>query len=85
LVCIIGSFILSWVITGNLVKAIQAIFNAVTVAFNELLGGGRHHLLDCGHGQDVVGDRFGRDDVSASTGNHEISGDRLLGHGLRHL
>jgi TRAP-type C4-dicarboxylate transport system permease large subunit len=38
LVCIIGSFILSWVITGNLVKAVQAIFNAVTVAFNELLG-----------------------------------------------
>jgi len=38
LVCIIGSFILSWVITGNLVKAVQAVFNAVTVAFNELLG-----------------------------------------------
>jgi TRAP-type C4-dicarboxylate transport system permease large subunit len=38
LVCIIGSFILSWVITGNLVKAVQSIFNAVTVAFNELLG-----------------------------------------------
>ncbi len=38
LVCIIGSFILSWVITGNLVKAVQAIFNAVTVAFSELLG-----------------------------------------------
>ncbi len=38
LVCIIGSFILSWVITGNLVKAVQAIFNAVTVAATELLG-----------------------------------------------
>jgi hypothetical protein len=38
LVCIIGSFILSWVITGNLVKAVQAVFNAVTVAFSELLG-----------------------------------------------
>lgn len=38
LVCIIGSFLLSWVITGNLIKAVQAIFNAVTVAFNELLG-----------------------------------------------
>jgi TRAP-type C4-dicarboxylate transport system permease large subunit len=38
LVCIIGSFILSWVITGNLVKAVQAIFNAVTVAASELLG-----------------------------------------------
>jgi TRAP-type C4-dicarboxylate transport system permease large subunit len=38
LVCIIASFILSWVITGNLVKAVQAVFNAVTVAFSELLG-----------------------------------------------
>jgi hypothetical protein len=38
LVCIIGSFILSWVITGNLVKAVQAVFNAVTVAASELLG-----------------------------------------------
>jgi len=38
LVCIIGSFILSWVITGNLVKAVQAVFNAITVAFSELLG-----------------------------------------------
>ncbi len=38
LVCIIGSFLLSWVITGSLVKAVQSIFNAVTVAFNELLG-----------------------------------------------
>jgi hypothetical protein len=38
LVCIIGSFILSWVITGNMVKAVQAIFNAVTVAASELLG-----------------------------------------------
>jgi hypothetical protein len=38
LICIIGSFILSWVITGNLVKAVQAIFNAVTVAASELLG-----------------------------------------------
>jgi TRAP-type C4-dicarboxylate transport system permease large subunit len=38
LVCVVGSFVLSWVITGNLVKAVQAIFNAVTIAFNELLG-----------------------------------------------
>ena len=38
LVCIIGSFILAWVITGNLVKAVQAVFNSVTVAFSELLG-----------------------------------------------
>jgi hypothetical protein len=38
LVCIIGSFVLSWVITGNLVKAVQAVFNSITVAFSELLG-----------------------------------------------
>jgi len=38
LVCIIGSFLLSWVVTGSLIKAVQSIFNAVTVAFNELLG-----------------------------------------------
>jgi hypothetical protein len=38
IVCIVGSLILSWVITGNLVKAVQAVFNSITVAFNELLG-----------------------------------------------
>jgi TRAP-type C4-dicarboxylate transport system permease large subunit len=38
IVCIVGSLVLSWVITGNLVKAVQAIFNSITVAFNELLG-----------------------------------------------
>ncbi|HVN25401.1 MAG TPA: hypothetical protein VMT71_15615 [Syntrophorhabdales bacterium] len=38
LICIIGSFVLSWVITGDLVKAVQAVFNSVTVAFSELLG-----------------------------------------------
>ena len=38
LVCIIASFILSWVVTGGLVKAVQAVFNAITVAFSELLG-----------------------------------------------
>jgi len=38
LVCIIGSFLLSWVITGSLIKAVQSVFNAITVAFNELLG-----------------------------------------------
>jgi hypothetical protein len=38
LICIIGSFVLSWVITGNLVNAVQAIFNSITVAANELLG-----------------------------------------------
>lgn len=38
LVCIIGSFVLSWVITGNVVKAVQAVFNSISVAFGELLG-----------------------------------------------
>jgi hypothetical protein len=38
LICIIGSFILSWVVTRNLVKAVQAIFNSITIAFSELLG-----------------------------------------------
>jgi hypothetical protein len=38
LVCIVASFVLSWVITGHLVNAVQAVFNSVVVAFNELLG-----------------------------------------------
>jgi hypothetical protein len=38
LVCIIGSFVLSWVVTGNIVKAVQAVFNSISVAFGELLG-----------------------------------------------
>ncbi len=38
LVCIVGSLVLSWVITGSLVKAVQAVFNSITVAFGELLG-----------------------------------------------
>lgn len=38
LVCIVGSFVLSWVITGNVVKAVQAVFNSISVAFGELLG-----------------------------------------------
>ncbi|MCX5806264.1 MAG: hypothetical protein NT010_09410 [Proteobacteria bacterium] len=38
LVCIVGSFTLSWVITGNIIKAVQAVFNSINVAFNELLG-----------------------------------------------
>jgi len=37
-VCIVGSFTLAWVITGDVVKAVQAVFNAVSVAFGELLG-----------------------------------------------
>lgn len=38
LVCIVGSFVLSWVVTGNVVKAVQAVFNSITVAFGDLLG-----------------------------------------------
>jgi hypothetical protein len=38
LVCIVGSFVLSWVITGNIIKAVQAVFNSISVAFSELLG-----------------------------------------------
>jgi hypothetical protein len=38
IICLIGSFILSWVITGSVVNAIQAVFNSITVAFSELLG-----------------------------------------------
>ncbi len=38
LVCIVASFVLSWVVTGDLVKAVQAVFNSITVAFSELLG-----------------------------------------------
>ncbi len=38
LVCIVGSFILGWVVTGSLVGGVQAIFNSITVAASELLG-----------------------------------------------
>src|SRR5512139_2329178 len=38
IVCIIGSLVLSWVVTGDLIKAVQAVFNAVTVAAGDLLG-----------------------------------------------
>jgi len=38
LVCIVGSLVLSWVVTGDLIKAVQAVFNAVTVAAGDLLG-----------------------------------------------
>ncbi len=38
LVCIIAAFVLAWVSTGNLIQAVQAVFNAVQVAFTELLG-----------------------------------------------
>jgi len=38
LVCIVASFVLSWVVTGDLVKAVQAVYNSISVAFSELLG-----------------------------------------------
>ncbi|MBW1723237.1 MAG: hypothetical protein JRJ78_14430 [Deltaproteobacteria bacterium] len=38
LVCMVAAFILGWVITGDLIQAVQAIFNAVQAAFSELLG-----------------------------------------------
>jgi hypothetical protein len=38
LVCIIASLVLSWVITGDLLKAVQAVYNSISVAFSELLG-----------------------------------------------
>jgi hypothetical protein len=38
LVCIVASFVLSWVVTGDLLKAVQAVYNSVSVAFSELLG-----------------------------------------------
>ena len=38
LVCIISAFVLALVTTGSLIGAVQAVFNAVQVAFSELLG-----------------------------------------------
>ena len=38
IVCIVGSLILSWVVTGDLIKAVQAVFNSITVAASDLLG-----------------------------------------------
>jgi hypothetical protein len=38
LVCIIGSFVLAFVVTGSFIGAVQAIFNSLTVAASELLG-----------------------------------------------
>ncbi len=38
IVCIVASFVLAWVVTGSFVKAVQAVFNSLTVAFTELLG-----------------------------------------------
>jgi hypothetical protein len=38
LVCIVGAFVLSWVVTGKFTGAIQAIFNSLVVAANELFG-----------------------------------------------
>ncbi len=38
LVCIVCAFVLALVTTGNLIGAVQAVFNAIQVAFSELLG-----------------------------------------------
>jgi hypothetical protein len=38
IVCIVASLVLAWVVTGSFVKAVQAVFNSLTVAFTELLG-----------------------------------------------
>jgi len=38
IVCLIGSLLLAWVITGDAVKAVQALFNSVVVTFTEFLG-----------------------------------------------
>ena len=38
IVCIVASLLLAWVVTGSFVKAVQAVFNSLTVAFTELLG-----------------------------------------------
>ena len=38
LVCVIGAFVLALVVTGSLIGAVQAVFNAVVVAAQELLG-----------------------------------------------
>jgi TRAP-type C4-dicarboxylate transport system permease large subunit len=38
LVCLVGAFVLALVTTGDLIAAVQAVFNAVQVAFSELLG-----------------------------------------------
>jgi hypothetical protein len=38
LVCVVLAFVLAWVIKGNLVAAVQAVFTAIQVAFSELLG-----------------------------------------------
>jgi len=38
LICVVAAFVLSLVITGSLIGAVQAVFNAIQVAFSELLG-----------------------------------------------
>ena len=38
IICIIGSFVLAWVVSGTFIGAIQGIFNSLTVAASELLG-----------------------------------------------
>lgn len=38
LICLVGAFVLSLVIKGSLIGAVQSVFNAIVVAFQELLG-----------------------------------------------
>ncbi|MCD4677642.1 MAG: hypothetical protein K8S18_16850 [Desulfobacula sp.] len=38
LICVVAAFILALVTTGNLVSAVQAVYNAIQVAFSELMG-----------------------------------------------
>ena len=38
LICVIASFVLAFVTTGNLISAVQAVYNAIQIAFSELLG-----------------------------------------------
>jgi hypothetical protein len=38
LICIVAGFILALVTTGNLISAVQAVYNAIQIAFSELLG-----------------------------------------------
>ena len=67
LVCIVGSFILSWVVTGNVVKAVQAVFNSITVAFSELLGIVVIISLIVAMAKMLEETRFGGDDVPADS------------------
>ena len=38
LICVVASFVLAFVTTGNIISAVQAVYNAIQIAFSELLG-----------------------------------------------